>query len=200
MRTIMRIRVILSIVISILIEVVFFNFAACVAQVQGVTPVIIENEQFSRLNWEEDAEQLVSLPDPILYVEGLNIAVQSMILELDADPMPSTCTLFYTTEHDEAFSAEKMIVLEMDSDTGRSIVNLSLTDPLLALRIDPGEDAGLVLNYVSVRINDFAWDISAARIVAMMVIYWSLVGLMRLQKSPDYGIHNKNEEEKVNVS
>ncbi len=190
----MRIRIIVSVFISILIEVFFFNFSVWSAQIRGITPMIIEKEQFSYLNWDETSGQLVSLPDPIVYIEGMDVNVRAMTLELDAEPMPQTCTIFYTTQQGETFSGEKMLIQELDPKTGRSDVRLPTKDPVFAIRIDPGEDAGIILNNVSIHINEFLWNISLSRIIAMLVIYWGVVGLMKLQKSPDYGIDTKQGE------
>lgn len=184
----MRRRIIPSTLIAILIEVIIFNFSAFQAQLRGITPLVLSTEQLNYLNWENVNGTLISLPDPVIYIEDIDIIPYSIVLEVDAAPMPQTCTFFYTTEENEVFSAEKMVSLPMEAENGKIIVSLPSTEPVVALRMDLGEEAGTVLNSITLRINEFKWDISISRIIAMLIIYWGAVGLMQLQKSPNYGI------------
>lgn len=184
----MRIRLVLSVLVTILIEVFAFNFSALWAHIEGVSPLILSDEQFTYLNWEEIDGQRLSLPDPILYVEGLEVQIRSMEIELDAHPMPQIYTIFYTLGREEAFSDTHMLTVTADSENRCIKVPFPLMDKIYALRVDLGEEAGTYLDHISIHINEFKWDISLARILAMLVIYWGATGLMRLQKSPDYGL------------
>ncbi|MBM6974895.1 hypothetical protein [Intestinimonas butyriciproducens] len=184
----MRKRIILSVLFSVMIEIILFNFSALEAYLDKVTPLVLSIDQFTYLNWEETNGQMVSLPDPIIYVEGIEVRIDTMVLELDAQPMPQTCTIFYTVRDEDSFSADYMFTAPVDEQTGQAQISFPATDTVYDLRIDVGEEAGTYLNNISVHINEYDWDVSPARIIAMLVIYWGATGLMKLQKSPDYGL------------
>ena len=119
----------------------------------------------------------------MIFIEGVGIKASSFTVKLDVSPMPQSITIFYTTGANEAFSADKMLII--DSPTGDDTVQLD--ERISAIRVDPGEDAGITLHDATFIFNEVRWDISIARIVAMLVIYWGAKFLMSLQKTPDYG-------------
>lgn len=177
------VKVIASILIAILLEVLFFNFSALRNTIAGQKEEVYQKDQLMLFNWDETGEDAVSMPDPMIYVEGIGVKASSLTVKLDMEPMPKSITVFYTTGTNEAFSGDKMLII--DPATGDDTVQLDAR--ISAVRVDPGEDAGLVLHDAAFVFNEVRWDISAARIVAMLIIYWGTKFLMALQRTPDYG-------------
>lgn len=139
-------------------------------------------------NWEGSAaDGYTSLPDPMIYIERLQVPVDTITITTDLTPLPSEYTLFYTTEAGEGFNAEKMLTLA--PVTGKDRFDLGLW--VESIRIDPGEEAGTALHEFTLLLNDARWHISVSRIVAMLVIWWGTAGLMALQRPADYGIRQK---------
>ncbi len=184
-------KIICSIAIVFLIEVLCFNFSVILAKLKGIETLTLQSDDLEYLNWDtiEDGTK-ISLSDPMIYKENLSLDISNMVLILDVQPQPAFYTIFYTTEEGEDFSAEKMIVVE----SGQGEVEIPISGAVKKLRIDPGEEAGLVMRDITLKINDISWNISFARIIAMLLVFWGTAWLMRLQSPPDYGI--KIEDEK----
>lgn len=169
--------------VCVLVEVLVFNFPAVRNALSGEQESVYGFECLSFQNWHEENGALVSEADPIIFKDNVGIAASSFTVKLDADPMPDMLLVFYTTGVNENFSADKMLVIE--PATGDDTVQLD--ERISAIRVDPGETEGIVLKDVSFVFNEVGWDISAARIIAMLIIYWGTKFLMSLQKNPDYG-------------
>lgn len=181
-------RVLISVAAAILLEVLVFNFQTCCQSIRGAPQLTLETAQLTLQNWDKsETGEYTSLPDPMIYVEGLSMQVETIRIKTDMEPLPAQYTLFYTTEESEGFSGEKMLFLE--PVTGDDQFELDMQ--VAAVRIDPGEEAGTVLHKITFVLNEAHWDISASRIVAMLVIWWGTAGLMALQKPVDYGIGRK---------
>ena len=185
-------RVIISGVVAILVELLVFNFSAIMNQISGNEVIFFSAKDFRYQNWQQQEDgSKVSLADPVLYIDGLSAKVKTLTIRANMDVLPSSYTIFYTTEPTEVFSAEKMIVVEAKSDE----VEISLGQRVCALLVDLGDEAGVVLRDISLTLNDVGWDFSAARVIAMLIVYWGTIGLMRLQKSADYGIDEEGGRE-----
>ena len=167
----------------VLIEVIIFNFPAVRNTLSGREKVSYGMERLSFQNWHEQDGRLVSESDPMILKDNLGVKATSFTVKLNAEPMPDSLLIFYTTGVNENFSADKMLVIE--PATGDDTVQLD--ERISAIRVDPGETEGIVLKDVSFVFNEVGWDISAARIIAMLIIYWGTKFLMSLQKNPDYG-------------
>ena len=168
---------------SIFIEVLVFNFPAVQSTLSGERETVYNFEHLSFQNWCKENGVLVSEADPIIFKDNIGIAASSFTVKLNADPMPDSLLVFYTTGVIEGFSADKMLVIE--PVTGSDTVQLN--ERISAIRVDPGETEGIVLEDVSFIFNEVGWDISTARIFAILIIYWGTRFLMSLQKTPDYG-------------
>jgi len=172
-----------------LIETLYFNFTAVRRQLLGLETAAYAMDEMSFINWTEtDGGERISQPDPIIYIEDVCADVKSLTIRVKAEPLPDVYAVFYTTAEDETFSEEKMVMLT--PVTGEDTVELD--GFIYALRVDPGELGGLVLQNVSFTINEARWDISPARIIAMLGIYWGARFLMKLQRTPDYGLDTAN--------
>ena len=172
-----------TVLMAILLEIMCFNFTALRNTATRQVEAIYNKQQLSLFNWKEADGDFVSEVDPMIFIEGVGIKASSFTVKLDVSPMPQSITIFYTTGANEAFSADKMLII--DSPTGDDTVQLD--ERISAIRVDPGEDAGITLHDATFIFNEVRWDISIARIVAMLVIYWGAKFLMSLQKTPDYG-------------
>ena len=176
-------KTLMVLIASILIEVLVFNFPAVRNALSGEQESVYGFESLSFQNWREENGALVSEADPIIFKDNIGITASSFTVKLDTDPMPDMLLVFYTTGVNENFSADKMLVIE--PATGDDTVQLD--ERISAIRVDPGETEGIVLKDVSFVFNEVGWDVSAARIIAMLIIYWGTKFLISLQKNPDYG-------------
>lgn len=178
-------RIMLSVAVALLIELLVFHFSAIRGQIAGLTEIVFQQNDFDFINWLDTAnDEKVSELDPMLCMEGVQTYIERMTIRLDAEPMPGDYAIFYTEDAEENFSGDKMIALS--PVTGKDTI--SVGKDVYSLRIDPGDNAGLALRSVSVTLNEQDWTFSAARILAMLVVYWGTSLLMRLQQSPDYGL------------
>ena len=185
-------KALFSVAAAVLIEVAVFNFSACRQIIRGTSQLELKTEQLSFQNWEKsETGGYISLPDPMIYVDGLQMMVDTIAIRTDMEPLPLQYTLFYTTERNESFSGEKMMFL--GPVTGDDQFDLAMK--VTAIRIDPGEEAGTALHKITFSLNEVCWDVSVSRIVAMLVIWWGTTGLMALQKPTDYGIRSETREE-----
>jgi len=193
-------KLVFSIAVAILIEVMYFNYTAIKQRLLGVETVIYAMDTMNFTNWTQaDGGKKISQLDPMIYILDLCSEVETLTIRADVEPLPDMYTIYYTTTQDEAFSAEKM--LSLTPVTGEDTV--ALNSFVYALRVDPGEAEGATLLDISFTLNEASWDISFARIFAMLSIYWGALFLMRLQQMPDYGLDKaavakrSGEEEKT---
>lgn len=183
-------KVLVSLLVAVLIEVVFFNSAPLVNLFKGVKPMEFSADKLSFVNWSKTDTGFVSQPDPMIILENLSIVADTFTVRLTAEPQPSSYTIFYTRGA-ETFSGNNMIITsDMTGDD-----TFPLGQRISAIRIDPGEEAGLVLHDVTFVFNNLSWDISLSRIVVMLVIWWGTKFLMSLQKAPNYGVEQKAEDQ-----
>ncbi len=178
-------KVVFSIVVAILIEVMYFNYAAIKQRLLGAEPVTYAMDTMDFVNWTQaDDGKRISQHDPMICVLNLCREVETLTIRTDADPLPDMYTIYYTTAQEETYSTEKM--LSLAPVTGEDIVELNSF--VYALRVDPGEAEGTALLDISFTLNEASWDVSFPRIFAMLSIYWGALFLMRLQQIPDYGL------------
>lgn len=174
---------------AVLIEASFFNFVPLVSLFKGTKPMEFSADELSFVNWTETDDGWVSQPDPMIILENLSVMADTLTIRLTAQPQPDSYTIFYT-QGAETFSEKGMIVTT--NMTGEDTI--SLRRRISAIRVDPGESAGLVVQDVTFIFDDPPWDISFSRIVVMLVIWWGTKFLMSLQKAPDYGVSQGKEE------
>ena len=177
-------KIALSVLIALLIEIVCFNWSPLISHVRNTERLRISADELSYVNWTEADGGRVSLQDAMIIKEGLSILARTMTIHLTAQPQPAAYTVFYTEGVGEAFSENRMITVP--AATGEATV--ALDKQISAIRIDPGEGEGVLLQDVSISFNDVPWDISLARLIAMLIVWWGTKLLMSLQKAPDYEI------------
>lgn len=176
---------------AVLIEVALFNFAPLVSLFKGTKPMEFSAGDLSFMNWTETEDGWISQADPMIMLENLSVMADTFTIRLTAQPQPDSYTIFYT-EGVETFSEKNMIITT--DMTGND--TFPLGQRISAIRVDPGEEAGIVLQDVTFIFNNPSWDISISRIVAMLVIWWGTKFLMSLQKAPDYGLKVDDEDAK----
>lgn len=182
-------KVIITILVSLLLELGCFNYKPMANFLQGRKSLTFSENDFTYVNWEEKDGARVSLVDPMIIKDNLSIFAETVTIRMKTEPEPGEYVVFYTTDKDEAFSADKMIYVGDISDE----VVVQLNQSIAAIRVDPGDEAGRRLIEVSFSFNEAEWDVSVARIVAMLVVWWGTTGLMKLQRAPDYGIEEKDD-------
>lgn len=175
---------------AVLIEVVFFNFVSLFGLFKGVEPIEFTADDLSFVNWTEVDNGFVSQSDPMIILENLSIMADTFTICLKGEPQPGSYTIFYT-EGAEKFSEKNMIITS--NMTGKDTFPLGRR--ITAIRVDPGEEAGLMLHNVTFIFNNPCWDISLSRIVAMLMVWWGTKFLMSLQRAPDYGVTQKKEDQ-----
>ena len=185
-------KLLLSCLIAVVIEMGYFNFDVIQSQMRDDQSLVLGEQDLQYKNWDDMQNMHISLSDPMIYADKLDILAYKINFEFDAEPEVEQCTFFYTNMTNEAFSAEKMMIVPVND--GKVNILLENGQMLSAIRIDLGEDAGTILHHIEVRINDISWHISVSRIIAMLAVYWGTLGLMRLQHSPDYGVGNGKKE------
>jgi hypothetical protein len=75
----------------------------------------------------------------------------------------------------------------------KSPLYLNIKDNVTDLRIDLGDDAGIMLNSFKLTVNPTAWNISFSRIIAVLLIYCVGTLLFNLQKTPNYNLKKSGE-------
>lgn len=182
--------IVLPIVAALVIEICYFNFRPLVNAIQGIDSITYTSDDLEFVNWSETEAGRLSLPDPMIIRENISTMVDSFRIHIDADPQPTSYTVFYTEGPNEVFNAEKMIVLtDMTGDD-----TIKLGGRVTAIRVDPGDEAGVLLKDVSFYLNEVPWDISLSRLIAIPVIIWGIALLMKLQESPIYDVTSQEEK------
>ncbi len=182
------IRFLIVSVISLMLEIFYFNFDAIYDQVnQSIQHDI--SYQLADMELQNYGKDLTSDADPMLCLYGVNMYVKDILVHVETNGA-TTGTLFYTTQAGERFSTENMIVID----------NLAGTEPyalnkfIYSLRVDPGEDAGISLYSAEIILNPAkALDFSFARILAVFVVYYGFTALFSFQKMPKYNAIKESE-------
>lgn len=94
--------------------------------------------------------------------------------------------VFYTNNENENFNGELII------EYGQPVVGeveIGINQYVKDLRIDLGDEEGIILDDIKMIINPINFNFSVSRIIAMISIYFLSAGLFYLQKNPDYNIN-----------
>ena len=84
-------RVLISVAAAILLEVLVFNFQTCCQSIRGAPQLTLETAQLTLQNWDKsETGEYTSLPDPMIYVEGLSMQVETIRIKTDMEPLPNT--------------------------------------------------------------------------------------------------------------
>lgn len=152
---------------------------------------VLTLENFATANWEQLADgTLRSRVDPILVIAGLNHQVDQVEIHMVTSKRIEYVEAFYINEKYPAYG-EKILRGEVD-DMGQT--TLDVHDMVKDLRLDLGDEAGVILKELEVCLNPVFIRLSLSRITAIEIIYWSSVFLFSLQRSPNY--HLRRQEEK----
>lgn len=182
--------IVLPVVAALVIEIGYFNFRPLVNAIQRIDSITYTSDDLEFVNWSESEDGRVSSPDPMIIRENISTMVDSFRIHIDAVPQPTSYTVFYTEGPNEVFNAEKMIVLtDMTGDD-----TIKLRRRVTAIRVDPGDEAGVLLKDVSFYLNEVPWDISVSRLIAIPAIIWGIALLMKLQASPIYDVTSQEEK------
>lgn len=182
------VRFLIVSVVAMMLEIFYFNFGAIYDQVdQSIQHDI--SYQLTDMELQNYSEDLVSYADPMLYLYGVNTYVDDILIHIETSGA-TTGTLFYTTQTGQQFSAENMIVINDLTGTDPYTINKYIC----ALRVDPGEDAGVILYDSVIVLNPSeTFNISFARILAVFVIYYGFTLLFSFQKMPTYNVIRERE-------
>lgn len=181
------IRIFTIIIFAVVLELLVFNFYA-------MNMLLSPNLEIDRtynlsvmdkINWETDGNRFISNPDPILIISNVDTIVKKVKITVLADRPIDNVVLFYTNNQSPNFSEDTLIV---DSEQLVKSTSFTLNEKVNAVRIDLGDEAGLTLNDITVVINPFEFHFSYSRVIAILLMYLTIVGLSALQKVPSYQI------------
>jgi len=179
--------VIIVLLIAVLMELGIFNFSYFVKMSDKNlhSNVQYDLSDFEKQNWIIIGDELTSQSDPILVASDVNMKVKEIKIQATADSEIPYVVLFYTDAQHAAFTGDTMLTL-----TGglHNTFETTLSKDITKLRIDLGDDAGLVLRGLTVTLNPNKMNFSISRIIAILVICFGAKFLFTLQRSPDYGI------------
>jgi len=154
--------------------------------------ILLSLDDFEIANWvrREDGT-LESGLDPILVTGRLDARVDVIEVTALASKQIPYIDIFYINEEHPQYGE---LHLHNELKDGNSSV-FTLDDDVDNLRIDLGDDAGVILRELTVRINPVEFRPSLSRIIAVILIYWSGVFLFSLQKMPDYHLNEGVDED-----
>ena len=146
---------------------------------------ILTLDDFDKSNWVENEDgTITSLPDPILVTYDLNMYIDN--IEIHADTAAGVIygvSLFYSNDDVQYFSEDGMI---RNDQVFVDTLSMKIDHQVRDLRIDLGEEQGLVLNDVYFVINPDGRSFSISRFVAVFIIVFATYGLFTLQSRPKY--------------
>jgi len=135
------------------------------------------------VNWEQADNRYISLSDSQIIWLDTDRHVRSFRVEYYPPSQASGIEFFYTNDLNPFFSAETLVsVPEIAEGSFTVITNMHMND----LRVDLVEEAGFVLERVSITLNPADLDFSVSRIVAVIIIYLGIKLLFGIQKIPAY--------------
>ncbi len=175
--------------VSVIIEMVVF---------QGVTIVnlldnnIVKNRvytllDFEYINWSvNEDDMLVSENDPILVLADVNTYIDSIKIITQMSDQLQYLEVFYVNAQYPNYGD---IVKHCD-EVNNNAVNISIGDDVRDLRIDLGDEAGVILTNIIVTINPVSFHFSFSRVITLLIIYYGAYYLFALQKMPNYNLED----------
>lgn len=188
MRKKFLLRIILSLVLGIVLEVFIFNYSAMRIRLD---PSLNKDQTFTlndmeMVNWIAGSDGIVSKEDPQLFFTSDGIErIETVDIQFHTNPTVTTAQFFYTDEGGMVKAVDATI---LKSNYARFKVGAA-AQPIL--RIDLGGSAGIHLNDITVTINSSVLHISISRILMVVLIYICGSLLFRIQKMPDYHLDQK---------
>ena len=171
--------------VAIVLEIVFFNYTNIKLMLnQNIEKNIsIMQEDIEYYNWERRGNLLVSKTDPILIIPNVNSKIKAIKLDMQLNKPIPYIVVFYTDKENEKFGENTMIIYNKNIQ-GNML--LPLDAEVNDLRIDLGDDEGVILSELKIIINPVTLNFSIYRVIAMLLIYLLSVLLFKLQRNPDY--------------
>lgn len=184
------VRIISVLAVAGILELLVFNFT----EVSILMNRSIEKNirytlaDMDKVNWKKNNDSIISDLDPMLILWGINKDVRTVKICVEASQPIESNTIFFTNSEVKYFSELGMVIAK----GGQGVFAVTVDKLVKDLRIDLVEDEGLVLHNITVIINPVEIQISFSRIITVISIYFGMVGLFRLQKSPNYQIDPQN--------
>lgn len=177
-------NILICIFVWIVLEVVVFNQHQVRMFLDNKIEKNIEisKDNISLINWKQEENKIISELDPMIVLEDLNMYVDNLEILVDMPKDTVKSTIFYMNVTGEQFSEDKMLTYEITN--GKNILNIN--QYVSALRIDIGEEEGREIGNFTIVLNSCNIQFSIARMIAIIIIYLSAVGLFKLQGSPNY--------------
>lgn len=173
-------------ILAIALECFVFNFdyVRSLMDTSKTYNVRYTLEDFEKVNWTAENNLLISAPDPQMILNSVDMETDSVLItfSIDAGVLPAI-TLFYSNENVPVINGELMAQSTKINPGGTEI---KIGDYINTLRIDMGEEPGLVLRDMQILINPAVSRFSLSRIVAVLFIYLIAKGLFAMQAPVDY--------------
>lgn len=181
-------RILIVALVSALIESFVFNIDYFIVKAKSDSRVniVLKTEDFTVYNWDADNGKMVSMYDPILAVEDFNGYIDTIKIQLLVDGYLPYVDVYYSNEENPVMGEDTQFRLAELCEDGSYYVRVDKY--VEELRIDLGDEAGLILDDISVLINENVFSFSLARFVTMNLIYWFAVLLFAAQRLPKYNI------------
>lgn len=175
--------------IGILLECSVFNFDYWNKTFRrNEMQVELDVETAALINWECSGASPVSREDAHIIWADLSNYVADLSIHYSVDRLPGFLCIYYNTEdaNDVAQAVEFGIDTQLDGT-----VTFAIGDEISMLRVDLGNQPGIVLNSLYVTLNPRAFSFSISRVVAIVLIAVLAEFLFSLQKMPDYKLDDK---------
>lgn len=181
-------RMLFIILVAVTIEAAFFQGTAIyINYLSGHEKIAYTLNDANAVNWTKSVDGLYSEPDPMLTFPRADVYVASVYVKAITDARPTSIQLFYTDTEGTLQTKEDIVTTD---DAGKGVM-IFVNEYVQALRVDLGEEANLVLYDLDVRLNEIPIRVSISRIILIIAVYWTTIGLFSLQKKPKYLIEGK---------
>lgn len=186
-------RIIMVLIIACCVEVFGINFFNTLSLFDNSVEKNIEYtlQDMQTVNWSQENEHLISQYDPNLIVEDVDVFIKKIKLDISSNQEIPYIQVFYTNNENKNFNGELLV------EYGQPVageVEITVNQYAKNLRIDLGDEEGIILDNIKVIINPINFNFSISRIIAMILIYLLSAGLFYLQKNPDYNINEGKGE------
>lgn len=181
-------KIILALIISCCIELFVINFSNVVNVLDTTTEKnkVFTLDDMSLVNWNEENGYIISENDPNFIIKNVNTDIKKIKISANVNRVIPYIDIFYTNQEEEEYNGDLLIKYSNEIEKN---VEIDINQYVKDLRIDLGDEEGMILEDIEVVINPIKVNISISRIIAMFLIYLSFVGLFYLQKNPDYNIN-----------
>lgn len=180
-------KIIILVVLTLIIEAGIFNFSYIVSKFDKKNEynVSYNLQDMTSLNWSMNKNgNLVSDIDANLIIEDINLYVKNIAIRYTINKDIDELDFFYTDKGNQYFSGDNLKVFSNPD----KLVLFTLNKEIKDIRIDLGDEKGIVLSEINVIINPVQLNISISRIIAILLIYCTFSGLFALQRSPKFDV------------